>query len=360
LSDTSINGIIINDQKTPLHNAMQRIDNDTRLEIGEYELHIVITDIDKTIIFPNKSESTIPPVTKVNDLSGCEEVNTNSLIDGDFSGFQAPPIMATPFSEVIPVDFDIFEEPQPNSQSFNNDVMPDDWLKDIEPVADVINTESVSSDQVKTSNNEDAPIVEPLEKNSNGLTDSVLFNEFLQGAGISYHSTAPERQKETLHRIGQLFRKLINGTVAVLRSRTEFKRLCRVNMTVISNANNNPLKFTISIDDLIRQLLENKTEGFLGSTAAIDESFSDIMSHQLAMQAGIQASLADLLKNFDPKIIEKQFEQGIFSQKKAKCWDKFEETYLDTVDNIVENFYGDAFVKAYEQQIRQLTNQHKK
>ena len=63
------------------------------------------------------------------------------------------------------------------------------------------------------------------------------------------------------------------------------------------------------------------------STVAIEEAFNDLMNHQLAMQAGIQASLTDLLKTFDPKIIEKQFEQGIVLQKKAKCWDRYEETY---------------------------------
>ena len=83
------------------------------------------------------------------------------------------------------------------------------------------------------------------------------------------------------------------------------------------------------------------------------------MNHQLAMQAGIQASLTDLLKSFDPRVIEKQFEQGIVLQKKAKCWEKFEETYLNTVEDAVENFYGDEFVKAYEQQIKKLTNQRK-
>jgi type VI secretion system FHA domain protein len=191
------------------------------------------------------------------------------------------------------------------------------------------------------------------------LADSALFNAFLQGAVVECNEILPEQQTETLHRVGQMFRKLIDGTVAVLRSRAEFKSLCRVNMTVIRAANNNPLKFTVSTDDVLRQLIENKTDGFLASTAAIEESFNDIMNHQLAMQAGIQASLTDLLKTFDPKIIEKQFEQGLVLQKKSKCWDKYEETYRNTVEDAVENFFGEEFVKAYEKQMSLLTNARK-
>jgi predicted component of type VI protein secretion system len=205
----------------------------------------------------------------------------------------------------------------------------------------------------KEDNINSVPVVDQTgERKSN--TDSLLFNAFLQGATIECNETRLEQQTETLHRIGQMFRKLIDGTVAVLRSRAEFKSLCRVNMTVIRATNNNPLKFTVSTDDVLLQLLENKTDGFLNPITAIEEAFNDIMHHQLAMQAGIQASLTDLLKTFDPKIIEKQFEQGLVLQKKSKCWDKYAEVYPTVVEEAVENFFGEAFVKAYEQQMRLL------
>jgi type VI secretion system FHA domain protein len=199
-----------------------------------------------------------------------------------------------------------------------------------------------------------------FEKTPSAPADSAFFNAFLQGVAVECDEIDEGQQTETLHRVGQMFRKLIDGTVAVLRSRAEFKSLCRVNMTVIRASNNNPLKFTVSTDDVLRQLIENKTDGFLSSTSAIEESFDDIMNHQLAMQAGIQASLTDLLKSFDPKAIERQFEQGIVLQKKAKCWDRYEETYRNTVEDAVENFFGEAFVKAYEKQMSLLTNSRRK
>ena len=80
------------------------------------------------------------------------------------------------------------------------------------------------------------------------------------------------------------------------------------------------------------------------------------MNHQLAMQAGIQASLTDLLKTFDPEIIEKQFSQGIVLQKKTKYWDSYKEIYHGTVENAVDNFFGEAFICAYEKQMKLLKN----
>ena len=83
---------------------------------------------------------------------------------------------------------------------------------------------------------------------------------------------------------------------------------------------------------------------------------SDEALLQYGALLGIQASLTDLLKTFDPKIIEKQFSQGMVLQKKSKCWDSYEEIYSNTVENAVENFFGDSFINAYEQQMKLLTN----
>ena len=205
-----------------------------------------------------------------------------------------------------------------------------------------------------------APQPEPAVINTPvpNVATQALFEAFLKGVGVDSQIPA-EQQAETLERIGQMFRELIDGTVSVLRSRAEFKSMCRVSMTVIRATDNNPLKAIVSTDDVLRQLIENKKSGFLNSSVAIEEAFSDIMNHQMAMQAGIQASLTDLLENFNPKRIEKQFEQGIVLQKKAKCWESFEKTYSNTVEEAVENFYGDEFVKAYEQQMNVLKKSRK-
>jgi type VI secretion system protein len=160
--------------------------------------------------------------------------------------------------------------------------------------------------------------------------------------------------------IGSMFRRLVEGTVAVLRSRTEFKSQFRVTVTTIKTADNNPLKFAVTTDDTVCRLINDGQGGFKHSMTAIDEGYSDIMSHQMAMQAGIQAALAELFSRFDPKLIEKQFEEGLVLQKKSKCWDKYVNLYPGIVEQMTDNFFGEAFAEAYEKQMKRLAGTQSK
>lgn len=457
LTDTSLSGVIINDEQPPLNNATQRLDNGTRLKIGEYEIAVAIVDESVMDDFPFISEPITPmpsaflavdePWVESDQMASNSLMTDNfpshdELIQQDanarpadfqshllgnqsplFDSYTAPSIVSSSSNHEIPENFsfdDLFPDHDVESQqnlTTNKPTVSDDfedffgaaisdmagemnqpaliseiptenntssavavdstsastpamseahkdkdWTEKENPLLAIeqpffvnVDTPAISITESEThpENNKTntVPTAVAIEKTPSVLTDNVLFNAFLQGAAVECKGIHPERQAETLHRIGQMFRKLIDGTIAVLRSRAEFKSLCRVNMTVIKAANNNPLKFTVSTDDVLRQLLENKTDGFLASTVAIEEAFNDIMNHQLAMQAGIQASLTDLLKTFDPKVIEKEFEQGLVLQKKSKCWDQYEATYRITVEDAVENFFGEAFVKAYEKQM---------
>lgn len=256
------------------------------------------------------------------------------------------------------------DTPSLSSTSLFAEPIPTDSL---EPVADTTPSNMFAAPPLPTDSHPAAPIPptpsRPPEANQPSHTpetDGRALAAFMQGLGLPAHTLAVGQQAETLHRVGQMFRKLIDGTVAVLRSRAEFKSECRASMTVIRAADNNPLKFTVATDEVLKQLIDNNTDGFLASTTAIEEAFNDIMGHQLAMQAGIQASLNDLLKSLDPSLIEKQFENGIVLQKKSKCWDKYVETYRNTVEEAVDNFYGDEFVKAYEKQMGLLTGRRNK
>jgi len=416
LSDTSLSGIYINNQETPLHNATERIENGMTLRIGEYLISITFTEEQVIDDFPfvnEPLESRSSPFFQA-DEPGFEldDVGINSLMTDNFpkheellqtkaneysvpfeSGLQgnpsplfdsyiAPSIIPPAAVEEIPDNLsfdDFFSESDlavnssSKSTGFDSKPTVDDSFEAFFSSAVSLDTDA-ETDQLavasKTSNDDyetnelvavaeiNKPVMEHsgfsqlrsnstesaaitseatslyehnkvkseevldaktvFEQASKASDDKFLFDAFLQGADIECNKIHLDQQTEAMNRVGQMFRKLIDGTIAVLRSRAEFKSLFRVNMTVIKTANNNPLKFTVSTDDVLRQLIENKTDGFLCSTAAIEEAFNDIMNHQLAMQAGIQASLTDLLKTFSPKVIEKQFEAGIVLQKKSE------------------------------------------
>nr|WP_305907336.1 type VI secretion system-associated FHA domain protein TagH [Methylomarinum sp. Ch1-1]MDP4520078.1 type VI secretion system-associated FHA domain protein TagH [Methylomarinum sp. Ch1-1] len=273
---------------------------------------------------------------------------------------------------------DSYIAPEPTGEKHANDEIPEDF-----------NFEELFNLEPQSSNNQPAaPAIEPQQQD-NALLDQQappiadeslrpaepelvkpspapsvsgaaegaapnLYQAFLAGAGLDQADIRPAQQDDKMRRIGSMFRQFVESTVAVLRSRAEFKSLFRVTVTTIKKADNNPLKFSVTTDEALQHLLNDGKGGFMDSVDAIDEGFQDMLNHQMAMQAGIQASLSEILRQFEPDRIEKQYEEGLVLNKKAKCWEKYCDVYAQLAEQAVEDFYGDAFAEAYEQQMKQI------
>lgn len=192
------------------------------------------------------------------------------------------------------------------------------------------------------------------------VSESELLRQFLAGAGINDANFLPAEQWPALMKTsGELLRSMVEGLMLVLRARAELKSQFRVSVTTMRPVNNNPLKFTPNADDAIKLILAPTNPGFLPPKEAVREGFSDIMNHQMAMTAGIQAALADILRNFDPQAIEKTQGEGVLFQKKAKCWEYYAEKYPQLKAASMEEFFGDAFAEAYEKQMLLLSRSSK-
>jgi len=210
-----------------------------------------------------------------------------------------------------------------------------------------------------------SPGVAPVQPSPRGVaslpSDDSLLREFLAGAGIADPSFIPPEQYPVMMRTsGELLRSMVEGLMQVLRARAELKSQFRVSVTTMRSVNNNPLKFTPNVDDAMRLVLSPTNPGFLPPKQAVSEGFSDIMNHQIAMTAGIQAALADILRSFDPQLIEKTQGEGVLFQKKAKCWEYYVERYPHLKAVAQEEFFGDAFADAYEKQMLLLSRSNQK
>lgn len=184
------------------------------------------------------------------------------------------------------------------------------------------------------------------------VTDSELMREFLSGAGINDSGFLSNEQWPVLMKTsGELLRSMVEGLMQVLRARAELKSQFRVSATTMRSIDNNPLKFTPNVDDAIKLILSPTNPGFLSPKQAVNEGFSDIMNHQIAMTSGIQAALTVILRSFDPELIEKSQGEGLLFHKKAKCWEQYTGKYPQLKEIAQENFFGDAFADAYEKQM---------
>lgn len=197
---------------------------------------------------------------------------------------------------------------------------------------------------------------EPAINAAMSPADDVLMREFLAGAGIhDSHFLPPEQWPAMMRTSGELLRSMVQGLMQVLRARAELKSQFRVAVTTMRSVDNNPLKFTPNVDDALKLILAPTNPGFLAPKQAVSEGFNDIMNHQLAMTAGIQAALAEILHSFDPQLIEKSQTEGVLFQKKAKCWEYYLEKYPQLKAVAQEEFFGEAFADAYEKQMLLLS-----
>jgi type VI secretion system protein len=188
-----------------------------------------------------------------------------------------------------------------------------------------------------------------------------LFSLFLKGARVDDASfLGNEDIGEMMENLGAIFREMADGLWTILRGRTETKAEVRVAVTVVRPDGNNPLKMSPGADDVLRHLLKRQHRGFLEPVDAVREGIEDIINHQLAMNAGIKASLIEALDRFDPRHFEEKSTQWLASQRKIRCWNEYAEAYGRLKEEAFEGFFGKAFVRAYEEQLDKLRSKLKK
>lgn len=264
--------------------------------------------------------------------------------------FQPAPVSETPAVEQATPFTMPQSEPEPiTPEAFPSSIM-DSGLS--EPIPAPITQQVFTIHDVP----EHAAPVQPAPQPALLASDDRLLREFLAGAGIhDPHFLPPEQWPAMMRTSGELLRSMVQGLMQVLRARAELKSQFRVSVTTMRSVDNNPLKFTPNVDDALKLILAPTNPGFLPPKQAVSEGFNDIMNHQLAMTAGIQAALAEVLHSFDPQPIEKSQTEGVLFQKKAKCWEYYLEKYPQLKAVAQEEFFGEAFADAYEKQMLLLS-----
>lgn len=167
---------------------------------------------------------------------------------------------------------------------------------------------------------------------------------------------------------GQLMREIVEGMMGVLRSRTSIKNEFRMNVTTIQPVENNPLKFSVSVDDALENMFVKKSNAYKKPIEAFKEGFQEIGEHQIAMIGGIRQGFECMMERFNPESLEKNFnKQGrtgiIPGMQKAKYWSSYTDYYSGFFDNMESSFqhlFGSDFVSAYEDQLRRLAAARKK
>jgi len=190
----------------------------------------------------------------------------------------------------------------------------------------------------------------------------VLLAAFREGLGVSevqIDALTPEFMKL----IGQLLYESTKGTVDLLVARAALKREVRAEMTMIVAKENNPLKFSPSVEVALNHLLHPPARGFLPAAPAMRDAYDDLRAHQFGFVAGMRAALEGVLKRFDPSQLEGKLTQKsvidalLPATRKARLWELFHELYGQISAEASDDFhelFGKEFLRAYEAHIEQL------
>jgi predicted component of type VI protein secretion system len=192
--------------------------------------------------------------------------------------------------------------------------------------------------------------------------DDPVIQALMRGLGLSELNT--KRSAEEIAELaGAMLREATAGTMGVLMGRAMTKRESRLDMTMISAAANNPLKFFPDADSALTQMVGGTMPGYMQPARAFANAFDDLKAHELAIMAGMRAALEGVLARFDPAAIEARLQvptvmdKVLASNRKAKMWDRMVELYTQMAveaDSDFHRLFGEAFGKAYEEQIARL------
>ncbi|MDE1950504.1 MAG: type VI secretion system-associated FHA domain protein TagH, partial [Burkholderiales bacterium] len=165
---------------------------------------------------------------------------------------------------------------------------------------------------------------------------------------------------ELMKHIGELLHESTRGTVELLVARAALKREMRAQLTMIVARENNPLKFSPTVEAALQHLLGPQTPGFMAAAPALRDAFDDLRAHQIAVMAGMKAALDGVLQRFDPKQLEAKLTRRsaldslIPAGRKARLWELFQELFGQLSSEAQDDFeelFGKAFVRAYEAQL---------
>lgn len=399
--DTSKNGVFINDSIEPLRQGnMAELQDGDRLALGDYELEVRLASGEPERIdrsdqipedfnpFPDRPDG--PPELPIGRRADANVArdemflqNTDPAIDpiAELAGPENRPLSGG--QTQIPDDIDLItglprgpvhegppqKDDAPAADSYfrpptaARDAIPEDWDAAIgaEPEP---RPEPVEEKPRRT-----RPAPTPKQDRTAAPRATVAtgegpFASFLEGSGIDPAELPGADPAAVMHAAGQMFREMVSGLRETLMSRTAFKSEFRIERTMIRQAENNPLKFSISAEEALLALLRPPSRGYLSPVEAVRQGVDDVKAHQLAVVAGLQVALSALLHEFNPERLKQRMEQqrSVVSNllpgaKNAKAWEVYEQFYKEVAAEAEQGFdglFGRAFRRAYEEQLKKL------
>jgi type VI secretion system protein len=400
LTDTSTNGVQLVNAGVRMHRGnSEPLRDGELLRVGEYDILVQINGAPQII---NAAPGTTDPFTGFDalmkrqapgEISGAAPAPPSrvqiqaggSPLDTkpDLFDFLAPPTVPPPaLADHVPPERHDFRPPEPQcpsappaSEVGATPAIPADWdpfaelgigPASVAPPTPQAQPQPLPAAPENMASSTANPAVQlaavSTQASAIGSSDEVL-EAFLRGAGLDQMRIDRGETRAQMEAIGRSYRHMVEGLIEVLRARASLKGEFRMAQTMIRPVENNPLKFAPNVDEALLLLLRSGNQAFMPADQAIKESFDDLKAHQLAVMAGVQASIKHLLKRFQPAVLEARLSKpsGIGAllpgARQAQYWELFTELYASIsreAEDDFEDLFGREFSRAYEEQSAKL------
>ncbi|WP_186419125.1 type VI secretion system-associated FHA domain protein TagH [Bosea sp. CS1GBMeth4] len=161
------------------------------------------------------------------------------------------------------------------------------------------------------------------------ISPAEFIARFARGAGLPVEELSWQDPGAFAEQTGALMRLIATELKALLAARAESKRIARSsNQTMIQAQDNNPLKFSPTIEDALKLIFGRPTSGYLNAQKAFEESFRDLKIHQIKTYSAMQHALRMLVEDLDPQAVSESLDagrglEGLLSSRKGKLWDAY-------------------------------------
>jgi len=181
-----------------------------------------------------------------------------------------------------------------------------------------------------------------------------LLRHIADAAGISPDILLRRDPEEVASEIGAVLRLVVEELAALLKARAAAKSMVKsTHRTMIGGADNNPLKFVPSPDEMLEIMFSRRRPGYMDAARSVGDAFRDLKSHEMATYAAMQTALARLLENISPHTIEKKLAPSTFMSKKARAWDALlaawaarEEVHENGMLDVFLAYFSEAYADA--------------
>lgn len=171
----------------------------------------------------------------------------------------------------------------------------------------------------------------------------VFIKNFCRGAGLPESALMDRDPAEVSEEIGVLLRITVENLMQLLSARNAAKTMVRSSeRTKIEAVDNNPLKFSASVTEALKEMFDSNSRNYLGGQETLINTFEDLKSHQINTYSAMQYSIQYLVDRLSPEAIESESGKGnvVLGTRKSKLWETYESRWNSEIANYENGLAG--------------------